>query len=84
VVSIILGVETYNESDIFLGANRSYLEQLVDDDFQGESWEEDLILTYGGFVEENAVEIEVNNRLFLGQQISFVLGLVLLGVAVVI
>lgn len=84
VFSIVLGVETYNESDIFLGTNRAYIEQLVHDDFRDTSWEQDLIMTYGGFIEENATEIEANSFLFRGQQICFVLGLVLLGVAVVI
>lgn len=82
--SIIMGVETYNESDIFLGANRSYIAQLVDDDFQATSWEEDLLQTYGGFIEENSTEIEANSSLFRGQQICFLLGLLFLGLAVVI
>lgn len=83
VLSIVFDVEAANESDTFLGASNEYVQQLVDYDSDERPWEEDIVLTYGTFIEENGAEIETNSLLFRGQQLCFTLGLLTLAGAVI-
>jgi hypothetical protein len=84
VPAIVFGVEVFNESDTFLGVSNDYVRELVDYDADGRPWEEELVLTYGTFVEENSGEIETNSVLFRAQQLCFTLGLLAVAAAVIL
>lgn len=43
--SIVCGIATNSESDIFLGPNRPYVKQLTTDSFVGTSWHSDYLMT---------------------------------------
>lgn len=84
LLSVGFGVLTYNESDIYLGVGDEYVSRLATGDFDDVCWECDLARTYGGFVSASADEIDANARLLLAEQLSLVVGLLWLSVAVVV
>lgn len=72
--SITTGIATYSESDVFLGPNRRYVEQLATDSFVGTEWHTDYLMTAAFWIGENADDIRWN-----GQLLTLTQGLLLLG-----
>ena len=52
-LSMLIGMMTYGESDLYLGPNKSYINTLADNDFGDETWDEDLLTTMGEWIEDN-------------------------------
>lgn len=82
LLSLCLGVMTYAESSRFLGPNRAYVRQLVDDDVDAESWEIDLPLRMGDWVCENDRTLRRNARLLFLTQLSLLGSVAILAGAV--
>lgn len=78
LVSLALGVATYSESDLFLGPNRTYVRQLVSDDVDADTWEEDVCLRMADWLGENDERLRLNARLLFLTQASMLGGVSLL------
>lgn len=84
VCSLATGLFTYSESDFFLGPNGAYVAQLADGDFEDQSWERDLLHTFGAWIAGNSEEVRFYSRLLFATQVLLLLGIVLLGLAVLL
>lgn len=84
VGSLAAGTFTYNELDLYLGPNRTYVERLADGQYDGDDWERDLLCNFGGWIAESAAEIRFNSRLLSVTQTLFVVGVVAVGSSVVL
>jgi hypothetical protein len=73
VGSLVVGTFTYSESDLYLGPNKEYVEQLADGDFDGGDWEQDLLHSLGVWIAENGAEIRFNSHLLSVTQMLFVI-----------
>lgn len=83
--SLTFGVVTYHESKLILGPTEDYLEELnYQPERLGDSWENDLVDSYGGFVKTNAEDIEFSGDLLLGQQIFLIEAVLLFGLAILL
>ena len=82
--SLATGLSAYSQADLFLGPNREYIEQLTDGDFETRPWKEDLLYTFGAWVEENQAEIGFYGRLLSVAKSLLLVGISLLGTAVVL
>lgn len=80
--SIVTGIATYSESDLFLGPNRRYVEQLATDSFVGTEWHTDFLMTAAVWIGANADDIRWNGQLLTLTQGLLVLGLGALTLAV--
>lgn len=83
-LSLGAGLITYSESDLYLGPNRTYIEQISANEFNGGSWETDLLLRMGDWIEATRRDIEWNGRLLFLTQTLLFLGLTGIGLSVVI
>lgn len=75
VGSTLVGIATYDESDLYLGPRGGYIEDLVIDETDKE-WDTDLLLVYSGIICENYEDVKRNGRYLR-------ISLLFLGVAVV-
>lgn len=75
VASTVLGIVTYNESDLFLGPQGTYLEDLADDDTECDRWDRDLVETFAGMVSQNEDAIDWNSWLLTAAQGALILGI---------
>ena len=82
-LSVVTGVLTYSESDLFLGPNRDYVEQLAANTFTGTTWDDDYLMTVAYWIGENHDDLEWNGKLFLVTQVLLVLGLALVALSIV-
>lgn len=82
LLSLCLGVMTYAESSLFLGPNRAYVRQLVEDDVDAQSWEIDLTLRMSDWMCENDRTLQRNARLLFLTQLSLLGGVAILAGAV--
>ena len=82
-LSMLIGMMTYGESDLYLGPNRSYINTLADNDFDDKTWDEDLLTTMGEGIEDNYNEISWNARLLTYTQAALLTGLLLVSGATV-
>lgn len=78
---IVGGVYTYDESNLFLGPNSEYIDQLLDDNFQSTSWDEDLVGSFSGWVESNFDDIRWNSKLLYYTNLLLAAGVVLVVLA---
>lgn len=76
VISPILGIVTYNESYLFVGAQGSYIERLAHGTPSDVRWDLDLLVTFSGMISENANELEWNSWLLTLTQGALILGIV--------
>lgn len=83
-LSLGAGLITYSESDLYLGANRAYIERLIANEFDDASWETDLLIRMGDWMEANQRVIQWNGRLLFVTQTLLFLGITGIGLAVVI
>lgn len=80
--SITTGIATYSESDVFLGPNSRYVEQLATDSFVETQWHTDYLTTAAFWIGENADDIRWNGRLLTLTQGLLLLGLGALTLAI--
>ena len=80
--SLVAGTFTYNESDLYLGPSKEYVEQLADGDFGEDDWDQDLLYSFGTWIAENGAEIRFNSHLLSVTQVLFVAGVVSTGLAI--
>jgi len=78
LLSMALGVLTYTESGLFLGPNRSHIRQLVYDDSENGTWEQDLCIRMGDWIDENQSDLLKNGRLLLSAQLALLAGVTLI------
>lgn len=83
-LSLGAGLITCSESDLYLGANRAYIERLIANEFDDASWETDLLIRMGDWMEANQRVIQWNGRLLFVTQTLLLLGITGIGLAVVI
>lgn len=76
VTSTVLGIVTYNESDLYVGPQGSYVELLAADAAPGDRWDRHLLETFGGMISENTDDIAWNSGLLTATQASIILGIV--------
>jgi hypothetical protein len=84
VCSLATGLFTYSESDLFLGPSREYIAQLAAGDFEDQSWQSDLLHTFGEWTSENGEEVRFYGQLLFVTQVLLFLGIVLLGSAILL
>lgn len=80
--SLAFGLTTYDETDPYLGPNRTYLRQLSANEFR-EGWEEDLIQAYGYWIQENGDDIEFNGLLLRTTQVLLFIGVGFLSLSLI-
>lgn len=78
LLSMALGVLTYTESGLFLGPNRSHIHRLVYDDGENGSWEQDLCIRMGDWIDENQADLLMSGRLLLFAQLALLGGVAFL------
>lgn len=83
LASVVFGVVTYNESDLYVGLDGRYVEALARDDIGDERWDRHVVRTFAGMIAENGEEIAWNSWLLTPTQSALVVG-VLTGVASVV
>lgn len=76
VISTILGIVTYNESDLYVGPQGSYVELLAHGAPTDARWDQHLLKTFGGMISENADDIDWNSALLTATQGAIILGIV--------
>lgn len=84
ISSTVFGVITYNESNLYVGPQGKYIEDLAGDDFSNPPWEQDLLETMAGMIAENYDDIRRNSHWLTATQAALVLGIGTAVVAVVI
>lgn len=75
ILSIIAGIVTYDESDLYLRPDGAYLEELAIGDESNTSWELDLFQTYCGMAVENADHVRINSRLLRVTNVLLIVGI---------
>jgi len=75
VASAVLGIVTYNESDLFVGPQGSYVECLAHGGPTDSRWDRDLLETFGGMISENADDIDWNSGLLTVTQGTLIVGI---------
>lgn len=81
--SLAFGLATYDETRPYLGPNRKYIAQLVANEFR-ETWEEDLVATFGYWIDQNGNEIDFNSLLLRITQGLLFAGMACLSIAFVL
>ncbi len=81
--SLVAGVLTYSESELYSGPKRTYVDQLRRDRFEDRAWQQDLLATYGEWIEANRREVRRAGRLLLLTQVLLIAGVVCTAAAVV-
>lgn len=76
IVSIVCGIITYNESNLFVGPQGGYIEDLAEATFPDPPWEEDLLETMAGMIAENFDDIRRNSNWLTATQVSLIGGIV--------
>ncbi|WP_115864856.1 hypothetical protein [Halorussus litoreus] len=84
ISSTVFGIITYNESNLYVGPQGGYIEDLAGDDFSNPPWEEDLLEMMAGMIAENYDDVRRNSHWLTATQIALVLGIGTAVVAVVI
>ena len=82
--SIIMGVVTYDESNLYLGPDGPYIEELASDATYSNGWDRDLLETYSGIIRENYDLISRNAAALRATNVLLVVGVVVIAIAVVI
>lgn len=81
--SLAFGLVTYDETNPYLGPNRRYIDQLAANEFKN-TWETDLVETFGYWIEQNADEIDFNSLLLRITQGFLFFGIAFLSLALVL
>lgn len=81
-LSVLLGLVTYNESDLFVGPSGEYIEELAGDD-TNDPWHEDLLEPFAGMISRNSDDIVWNSWLLTATQACLIIGIIAAIVSVV-
>lgn len=73
LLSLLFGVMVYNESDEVIGPTSSYLGKMRENDLRAR-WEDDLLVQFEGWIEDNQETVEFNGYLLISCEIFFVFG----------
>lgn len=84
ILSTFCGIITYNESNLFVGPQGEYIEDLAADTFPDPPWEEDLLETMAGMIAQNFDDIRRNSYWLTATQMTLVLGIIAAVTAVAI
>lgn len=84
VISIVLGIITYDESNLYLGPRGEYIEELSSHEFEDELWDRDLLETFAGMVAENYDDIQWNARLLKWALRTLISGIAVAVVSIVV
>ena len=84
ILSTVCGVITYNESNLYVGPQGRYIEDLADDNFSDLSWDENLLKTMAGMISKNYDDIQRNAHWLTATQIALVFGIITAVAAVAI
>lgn len=57
---IVLGIINYSESAAFTGPQQKYINDLVDGDVENDRWDEDLIKSFGVWINHNSTIVWTN------------------------
>lgn len=82
LAALCSGVLTYSETDLFLGPNRAYIEQLTENNFDDAEWSEDLLRSYAEWIAANRADVSADARLLFRTQLLLIGGIVSLVLAV--
>ena len=80
--SLVTGVLAYSESTLYLGPRRRYIEQLRRDEFDDRDWSQDLLATYGEWIEQNDRTVRRNGRLLFLTQLLLITGVTFTAAAI--
>ena len=83
ILSVIAGIGTYDESNLYDGPDGAYIEMVADGQ-SVDDWEYDLVCTYAGMATENADLISRNASMLRLTNVLFIAGVVGLALAVLI
>lgn len=84
IISTVCGIITYNESNLFVGPQGEYIEELAADAFPDPPWEADLLETMAGMVAENFDDVRHNSHWLTATQVGLILGVIAAVIAVAI
>lgn len=84
IVSTFSGVITYNESNLYVGPQGEYIEELAAETFPESPWEADLLETMAGMIAQNFDDIRRNSHWLTATQVALVLGIIAAATAVAI
>ncbi|WP_420182123.1 hypothetical protein ACNO8S_14040 [Haloarcula sp. KBTZ06] len=73
LLSLIFGVIVYNESNEVIGPKSSYLARLRQNNMSA-PWEQDLLVQFEGWIDDNQTIVEFNGYLLIACQLFFILG----------
>lgn len=76
VCSTVVGIATYNESNLYVGLGGYYFEESAREPPTGDRWDTDLLEAYAGMIYENAETIDWNAWLLSVTQVTLVVGIV--------
>lgn len=76
VGSSVLGIATYNESNLYVGPRGEYVERLADDETAGQHWDRDLLETFAGMISKNDDVVRWNGWLLTATQGMLIFGIV--------
>lgn len=84
VVSTILGMITYNESNLYVGPRGDFIEDLAISTAGVCTWHEDVLVTMAGMIAENYDTIRRNEHWLTATQATLCLGIIAAVAAVAI
>lgn len=61
-LSVVAGIATYDESNLYVGPDGDYIEELAGGEAYDTSWDRDLLETTAGMIAENYDDINRNAR----------------------
>jgi hypothetical protein len=76
VCSTVVGIATYNESNLYLGPGGRYFEFAVEHTAADERWDADLVEGFAGMILENDETLQWNASLLAITQATLILGIV--------
>lgn len=76
LVSIVSGIFTHTESNLFLGPNRASLRNLARNDVAASDWDEDSVIRLAERIDDNHGDIERNGRLLFVTRVGSALGVI--------
>jgi len=73
LLSLLFGVMVYNESDEVIGPTSDYLGKMREEDMYAR-WEDDLLVQFQGWIEDNQETVEFNGYLLIACEVFFIGG----------